>query len=137
MKVLDASFLVKLVLEEERSEEAERLIKEWILEGEEVATLDLAFPESFNALCKRAVKGELSQEECREAAEDLYKILSRIRVYQSREFILKAVDISLEHGITVYDSLYLSLAADRGGDLATFDEELGRVAAKLGVTTRP
>ncbi len=64
MKVLNASFLVKLVLDGEGSEEAERSIKDWISGGERVCTVDLVIPESTNAIWRQNVLGELDRVEC-------------------------------------------------------------------------
>jgi len=138
MKVLDASFLVKLVLDEEGSEEAERSIRNWILSGEGVCTVDLALPESINAIWRRNVlTGELDEEECKEAAEGLLSILSRMDTYPSGELIMGALNTAMRHGITVYDSLYLALAIRKGADLATFDRELRDAASKVGVRAYP
>ncbi|MDK2384349.1 MAG: type II toxin-antitoxin system VapC family toxin [Candidatus Korarchaeota archaeon] len=137
MKVLDSSFLVKLVLDEEGSDEAERSIKGWILGGEGVCTLDLALPESPNAIWRRNVRGELDEEECRKAAKDLLSILSRMKVYPAGELIMEALSIAMRYEITVYDSLYLALAVMRGADLATFDQKLRDVASEVGVKTFP
>ncbi len=137
MKVLDASFLVKLVMDEEGSEEAEKSIKNWILSGERVCTVDLMLPESTNAIWRRNVLGELDKEECKKAAEDLLSIVSRMKVYPAGELIMEALDIAMRYGITVYDSLYLALAVRKGADLATFDRKLRDVASKIGVKISP
>jgi predicted nucleic acid-binding protein len=46
---------------------------------------------------------------------------------------LEAIDIAARHGLTVYDALYLQLAIDVDGQLATFDAALARAARSDGV----
>ena len=50
MIVLDASFLVKLVVEEEGSKEARRLVRDWIGGGEVLATVDIALAEALRSI---------------------------------------------------------------------------------------
>lgn len=138
MKVLDASFLVKLVLDERGSEVAADLIRGWLLEGEKISTVDLALSESVNVLWKRTfLTGELSESSCLEAAEDLLALIRRMDIHSSSKFIVDALNNALKHGITVYDSLYLALALKTGADLATFDDKLREVAMKVGVRVYP
>jgi len=47
--------------------------------------------------------------------------------------LLEAIDLADRHGLTVYDALYLQLALDVGGELATLDKELVRAAEAEGV----
>jgi predicted nucleic acid-binding protein len=42
--------------------------------------------------------------------------------------LLEAIDLADRHGLTVYDALYLQLALDVDGELATLDKELRRAA---------
>lgn len=43
--------------------------------------------------------------------------------------LLEAIDLADRHGLTVYDALYLQLALDVDGELATLDKDLRRAAA--------
>ena len=47
--------------------------------------------------------------------------------------VADALDLADRHRLTVYDSLYLQLAADVGGELATLDRDLVRAARAEGV----
>lgn len=42
--------------------------------------------------------------------------------------VLEAIDLAEQHGLTVYDALYLQLAIDVEGELATLDQDLRRAA---------
>ena len=47
--------------------------------------------------------------------------------------IADALDLADRHRLTVYDALYLQLAADVDGELATLDRDLARAARAEGV----
>ncbi len=75
MIVLDASFIVKLVVEEEGSREAENLVERWLRSGEKLATVDIALAESCNALWKHhVIHRDLDVEEFKAALEDLGRL---------------------------------------------------------------
>ena len=48
--------------------------------------------------------------------------------------LLESVDLADEHGLTVYDALYLQLALDVEGELATLDKDLRRAAIAEDLT---
>jgi len=48
--------------------------------------------------------------------------------------MLEAIGLADQHGLTVYDALYLQLALDVGGELATLDANLARAAEAEGVS---
>ena len=138
MIVLDASFLVKLVVEEEGSREARRLVREWVGGGEVLATVDIALAEALNAVWKHyRVIGDLDRDEAVEAAEDLLKVWGKLTVYQSYSVAEEAFQLALKEGVAVYDALYLQLALAERAGLATFDEKLARLAASRGVQVYP
>lgn len=47
--------------------------------------------------------------------------------------LLEAIDLASRHGLTVYDALYLQLALDVDGKLATLDGDLRRAATAEGL----
>ncbi len=51
--------------------------------------------------------------------------------------LLEAIDLADRHGLTVYDALYLQLALDVDGELATLDSRLRDAADAEGVTLVP
>lgn len=138
MIILDASFIVKLVLQEENSSQTRGLLRKWVLEGEHFATVDLALPEALNAIWKHANGiGDISREEAIQAAEDLLKIWKKLKQYQSMSIAEEALNLALDEGITVYDALYLQLAKTGGGKLAAYDREMRKIAKKHGIMTYP
>jgi predicted nucleic acid-binding protein len=53
------------------------------------------------------------------------------------KYIDKALNIALEAGITLYDSLYIALALDMKAPLLTLDRKQREIALKLGVKVLP
>jgi len=51
--------------------------------------------------------------------------------------LLEAVDLADRHHLTVYDALYLQLAADVDGELATLDRALADAAREEGISLSP
>ena len=138
MIVLDASFLVKLVLGEEGSGEARSLARSWARSGEVMATVDLALPEALNAVWKHCLGiGDIGRDEAIDIVEDLLRLWRTLRVYPLSKVAREAFVLALEEGITVHDALYLQLARIVGGGLATFDKKLSRIAARYNVPIYP
>jgi len=135
--VLDALFLVKLVLEE-GSGRARSLVRSWVRLGEILATVDLALPEALNALWEHARKiGDLSWDGVIEGVRDFIGIWSKLKVYSSVEVAEDAFKLALEEDITVYGALYIQLAKRLKAGLASFDDRMSRVAVKHGVAVYP
>lgn len=47
--------------------------------------------------------------------------------------LVEAIGLADQHGLTVYDALYLQLALDLDGDLATLDDDLRKAALAEGL----
>ncbi|MCE4614422.1 MAG: type II toxin-antitoxin system VapC family toxin [Desulfurococcales archaeon] len=138
MIVLDASFLVKLVLEEKGSEKARELARSWASSGETLVTVDLALPEALNAVWRHALKiGDLDLDKAIDSAGDLLKIWSTLKVYSSTGVAGDAFRLALEEDVTVYDAIYIQLAKSIGAALSTFDGKLSGIAVKRGIVTYP
>lgn len=138
MIVLDASFLVKLVITEEGSDKARKLMRLWVSSGEHLVVTEQALLEALNAIWKHSVKtGEIGEREALEAAEDLIAIWSKLDVTPVSDTVHEAFRLAMEERITVYDAAYLSLAMSRNAGLATFDKELSKAASRKKVITLP
>ena len=138
MIVLDASFLVKLVLEEKGSEVAEALFKQWVGHDEQIVTVDIALSESLNALWKHyLLLKDLSLDSFKEATRDLLILWSKLSIVSTYEIAKKAVEIAINKNMTIYDSVYLSLAQKYMATLATFDTKQSKKAHELGINTYP
>jgi predicted nucleic acid-binding protein len=51
--------------------------------------------------------------------------------------VVDALDFAARHQLTVYDALYLQLAVDVDGELATLDRDLARAARAEGIEVVP
>jgi len=59
-----------------------------------------------------------------------------LRVVSDLEVLDRAIEIAFNHGITVYDAVYVALAETMGSKLVTYDKELlskfSNIAGKAG-----
>jgi predicted nucleic acid-binding protein len=138
MMILDASFIVKLFVEEPGSELAENYLDELLRSGEEITTVDIALAEYLNALWKHAkIAKDLEENDLREAVSDLLTFWSRLEIISTRDLASETTRLSLEDEVPIYDALYIAAAIKHRTGLATFDEKLRSVARKHGVLTHP
>jgi len=128
VKLIDSSALIKYFSREEGWER----VREVMLEG--VVTLDLAIMELSNALWKKVRRAEMSIDIARSILEDLITNKA-IPIESEDKYLDKAFEIAVEHGLTVYDSLFIAMALKRSLDLITCDENQASIARKLGVKT--
>jgi len=136
--VLDASALVKLVVEEPGSAEIRRIVREALARGSSINVPDIALAEALNALWKhRVLIQDLDEEGFRGAVKDLLALWRRLAVHRSESLAPRAVEIAVERRVTVYDALYLALAESTNSTLLTFDGELKGVARSIGVAVAP
>lgn len=121
--VLDASVLVKAVLEEPDSQYTDPI---WMLEERSLAPVT-AIPECVNAILKKARAGHLSDELAQAAARDLAALPVNFAPLHGFE------GYSLFHaacsgGLTAHDTVYLLLAEQRDACLVSADKRLLRSA---------
>ena len=132
MIVVDASALAKYALREE----GWKMVAGYLRRARPLYSVDHLLKEVANALWKHAYLARVVD------AETALKLCEAIvRLAETRAIVLeselkyleKAFAIAFEHGLTVYDALYVA-QAEKLGELLTSDREQGRVAEKLGVT---
>ena len=123
--VLDASVAVKWFLpthDEPFAAQARQLLQEW---ADEIVTLlvpDLFFAEVANVLWKavRARRCSLQEAEFSLARLEAAAIPS----LSSLKLLEQAFAIAARHGRSLYDSLYVAMAAKSNAQLITADEKL-------------
>ncbi len=116
--VLDASAVAKWFIREQGSLEM-KVIRDKIVASElEGYAPEFILVEIANLL--RYSKG-ISAEDARNAIKSLEIIL---HLRRDRDLLQKAIKLAFEEKITVYDSLYVALAAELGTRLVTYDKEL-------------
>ncbi len=116
--VVDANVVAKWFVPERLSEEAVRLLDE----RHELASPDLLFPELGNVLWKKARAGQLTRQETKRIVQALDQL--PVAVYPSRLVLEGALEIALETGRGVFDSVYVALAVALECSLVTADERL-------------
>ena len=116
--VVDASVAVKWYVPEIHSAEASKLLNN----ANDLHVPDLAYAEFGNVLWKKVNRGELSRDD----AADILVELSAVpwAVHASAPILSEALEIALDFGRTVYDSLYLATANLLGCQAVVADDRL-------------
>ena len=132
--VIDASTLAAYILTEENHEGIYMALRARLEGGGRLFTPDIAQLETANALWKAHVlRGLVTKEFISEGLSDLFTL--PIEAERHDEALTRrAVEISLESGLSVYDSIYVSLAEREKAELLTSDKRQHE-QAKRYVTT--
>lgn len=120
--VVDASVLIKLFIPEILSDKAVEFFSSVDLEDSLLIAPDLIFPEIGNILWKKAKFKELASREIVEIINAIE--LFPLKIEPSKPVFRLAVEIGMNHGITVYDAIYIALARIYDASLATADRKL-------------
>jgi predicted nucleic acid-binding protein len=115
--VVDASIAVKWFVTEEHSDLAVE-----VLRNNELIAPDLLWPEIGNIIWKKVNCSELIEKDAASILELFLK--APVTRYSSAGMIPIALEIALETGGTVYDSLYVTLAAAEDCRMVTADRRL-------------
>ena len=127
-KVIDASVIVKWFLNEENSEKALKIREDHILEKTILIIPELTFIEILNAL---RYKGTNVQR-LLDVNKSLWEM--QFKVEKINSFILdKAIENSIKYNITIYDSLYVTIAQIHGTSLITADKELLKIPNSISL----
>lgn len=116
--VVDASVAVKWFLPEDLATEARQLLAPEY----QLLAPDLLWAELGNVLWKKHRRREVD----RHLAIRLLRDLSRvpIKYHASQDWATPALELAIRHGVTVYDGLYLALAAGNACHVVTADRRL-------------
>ena len=114
MKVVDASVVIKALLDEPRREEAKALLEE----GAGLVVPDILFVEVANALATKAI---VSEEGIREGLDFVYNMGFEVKE-TTREILEESAGMAKRKGTAVYDMLYAVLAKKLKTELVTADE---------------
>jgi len=128
--VIDASTLAKFVLKEDGWREVAEYLKAGTL------SVDHAVKEVANAIWRRFRQGTVTHEEAKTMLNALKEILERaVRVEGELTYLDGAAEIAFNRGITIYDSLYIAMAKEKGLKLLTTDESQASAATAENVAT--
>ena len=128
--MLDASAITSYLLEQASREKVYNVMRDTLEGGYRLLTVDLAFFEVANALWRACtLRGLIDEEAVYLSLDSLYGLpLEPLR--QERDLMRRAAEISLESGLSVYDSIYVSVAERERAFIFTLDEKQGRVAER-------
>ena len=118
--IADASGVVKWFVEEEGSDSAIRLRDDYVDRALDIASPDLLPYEVLNALRYNPAIGERQLKEIADALEKYDLWLHTI----TGDLAATAIENALAHGISVYDSAYLSLGIVKDAVVYTADRRL-------------
>ena len=120
---MDASLVVKWLVEEEDSRTAVALADSWYSSGMQPVAPPLMAIEVANALYRRVVRGELGVANAARLLENL--LASGVELRDTPGLLSRTLELSLHlRQGAVYDSHYLALAESLNCDLWTADEKL-------------
>ena len=125
--VLDASFVLKWVLNESDSSKALALLTEWASEGVVILAPALLAYEAANALYQHVHSGEFSADAARQSLTDV--ILKGLTFDFSSDLALsmRAIELAGQYDLSAtYDSHYLALAEREGCEFWTADTKMWR-----------
>jgi len=120
MPVIDASILASYLVRDEFFEEAKE-----ILYSENISAPDLIIPETANVVWKHVyLYHRISEKEAIELMNNMKVLIENMEIISSIKIINEALKVAVKAGITIYDSIYLTLAINKNEKLKTFDEKL-------------
>ena len=120
--VVDASVLVKVVLNEPGSDLAIALLAAVALDAR--AAPDLAFLECAGTLVTAVRRGLLRREEAPAVLARIFQL--RLTIHPTAPLLSSALHLALAHAISVYDAVYVALAEALDVPLITADAALVR-----------
>ena len=120
---VDASVAIKWVVEEPDSRQARALLSAAAVGSIGLLAPEFLMVEAANVLNTRSRPGrDFTIAEARSAFADLNRLLSQL--VPDRLLLDPAREIAFSYGVSVYDALYVALAAREGAELVTADRRL-------------
>jgi len=127
---VDASFFIKLAINEDGTRQARDLWRGWVVEGLQRLAPSLIWYETTSTIRKRSYRGELATSEARTALEELLHL--DLSIVESPDLHRAALEIATElRQAAAYDSHYIALALERGCPLWTADSKLHAAAKEV------
>ena len=131
--VIDASVIIKLLVDEPLSDRADRLFEQ-LAENFESSFFvpDLLYIECANVLWKYTRRFGMTETEAKEKLEEIYSLA--VVAIPIVEHLPKALEIAIKNEISVYDGCYIAVAVFVKAPLVTADDKL---VAKMSVEKTP
>jgi predicted nucleic acid-binding protein len=129
--VIDASVALPWFFADEKSDECDLLLEQIHRDG---AAVPVLWPiEVGNALSAGLSRGRLSEPDWIKSLETRSGIPVTVDSLDPRRFLSSVPSLAQKYKLTVYDAMYLELAARLAIPLARFDSDLARAAASANV----
>jgi predicted nucleic acid-binding protein len=133
MIVVDSSVALSWHFEDERTYESTMALNAVVEQGAIAPTLWVL--EVQNALRSAERRGRISREQRLRFATRLQQLPIAMDDETTSRAWTTTAELAAEHGLTVYDAVYLELALRRRLPLASLDIELVRAARSTGIET--
>lgn len=130
--VLDCSIAMAWCFEDEATEFTDSVLEELAQGSAKVPSI--WFLEVANVLAISERRGRTNQAKITQFLRLLGSLPITVDAKTGEKAFTDVLTLARTHKLTSYDAAYLELALREGLALATLDEELKRVASKLGVT---
>jgi len=131
--IVDANIYASIIVKDEFHRKAAEFLKNH--GPNELITVDLAILESLNTLWKHTQKyRRIPLEKYIELAGLTIKIInnSTSEIIPSTQLLDRAITLSKEYEITIYDSIYLAAAEKHRAKLTTLDKKLIKTLESKG-----
>lgn len=132
--IVDTSVVMKHLLNEEFTENADRLFDQ-LGDGISLYIPSFCLVECTNVLWTRVRFDSMPESEALILLEDLANLPFAITSVE--ELLPRALQIGLAHQLAIYDSIYIALAETYHYPLITADARQESVAKAVGVTIKP
>ena len=129
--VLDASVTIAALIEEDRSDEARRILRDVVSDSATVPGIWLL--EVGNVLLLAERRKSLSAAARRDHLADLSRLPIVIDHATASHAWHDTMALAERHGLTLYDAVYLELSLRQQLPIATFDAALRRAAEAANV----
>ena len=135
MITIDANALVKLVVDEDKSDEVKRVVLKALAKDEPIIAPNIALYEMMNVLWKYSTgKKKLARDNVTLAFDRLLRVWKQVKHIDTDDLHTLAMTIALDSGLTAYDSLYAATSILYKSPLLTFDKDIKAKADGIGIT---
>ncbi len=122
--VLDCSVAAKWVLPEPDREPALRWFERYASGEALLVAPDILLAEFASLVAKRNRRKQISAEQAQQAFHWMMK--SAPRLFDTRQLLFRALDLSLEYQLSLWDCVYLALSVEHDCPVLTADRRLFR-----------
>ena len=132
--VIDASALMRLFIPDGPVPQGLEVFFQGVESGRNMALApELLMAEAASVIHKKRRLGLLSDTEGALLLADVLRM--PIRLFSHPPLLPMAFELAGQYSLTVYDSLYLALAAQKGADIFSADANMAKAALSMGMAS--